>query len=195
LGSWNLKRSLLYIWISLILFFGSSVIGVRADPTIVSVDPPSYTAPSIGVTFKINVTVQEVVNLVGYDFHLGYNPTILSVIQVEYGGIFGDTYLELKNVINDTKGYIWYAAGQMFGEPPINGSGVLAIITFTTIAEGSVLLDLYDTKLAAPMGEAIPHTVVDGSVTVIPEYSEPFILILFIMIITLKAILIKKRHT
>jgi hypothetical protein len=191
-----MKRYLLYyIWTSSILFLGVLLVSVRAaDQTIVSVTPSSYTAPSIGVTFTINVTVQEVTNLVGYEFHLGYNPAILNVSKVEYGGIFGPTYLELKNIINNTEGYIWYAAGQMFGEPPINGSGVLAIITFTTIAEGSAPLDLYDTKLAAPNGVAIPHTVIDGSVTVIPEYSEPFILLIMFMTIALMAIFIKKRH-
>lgn len=158
----NMKKSLLCIWISAILVLNTSIKSVRTQTTTVSVDPILYTVEAVGVTFKINITLTEVTNLAGYEFKLAYNPAILNATLLEYGGIFGDTYFPLISVINNTAGWLGFAAMEMWGEPEFNGSGILAIITFNATALGSIILDLYDTILADALGQPIAHIAIGG---------------------------------
>jgi len=133
-------------------------------PTI-SVYPTSYKAENIGVNFQINVTIQNITNLAGVEFKLGYNTTVLTATQIEYGGIFGPDYFPLLSVINDTAGWLHYGIMENWGEPSFNGSAVAATITFTATEFGSTVLDLYETKLgdsSLPTPNPIVHTVQDG---------------------------------
>lgn len=183
----GLKKSLLCIWILPLLFIGTAM----ANSTEMAVDPQLYTADNIGVIFQVNVTIQDVTNLAGYEFKLGYDTTVLTATLIEYGGIFGPTYFELISTINDAEGWVGYGCMEMFGEPEFTGSGVLATITFSATEEGSCALDLYDTKAGDAAAAPIEHTVMDGDVTVIPEFPLFMIAPLFLAV-TLAAVILRK---
>ena len=164
-----MKKSLLLIWL-LPLVAGiafSTVVVLRATgseyPTI-SVSPTTYKGGNIGETFKINVTIQDVTDLGGAEFRLGYKTTVLTATLIEYGGIFGANYQEWVSTIDDSAGRLHYSVTRDFGQPSFNGSGVVATITFEVTELGSTVLDLYETSLGngAVVPLPIVHTVTDG---------------------------------
>lgn len=131
--------------------------------------------------FSVNVTITNVTDLVGYDFELFYNATVLTCVG---GGLPRGHFLEpatdhplnliivrlgYDNTINLTHGYVWVVICLGPGEPSRNGSGTLATIYFKATAEGSSILHLYDSMLANTSAQEIPSVVVDGSVTVLPS--------------------------
>lgn len=171
-----MKRPLLFTWL---LIFAASIslssITVlqatdSAYPTI-SVHPTTYKGGNIGETFKINVTIQDVIDLAGLEFRLGYNTAVLTATQIDYGGIFGDNYLEWISSINDAQGWLHYGVSRDYGRPSFNGSAVVATVTFEVTESGSTVLDLYETQLGDSLVPPSPiiHTVIDGFF-----FNEPF---------------------
>jgi len=171
-----LKKSLLLIWL-LLLVVGitfSSVIVLSATGSVyptISVYPTTYKGESIAETFKINVTIQEVTDLAGVEFRLGYNTSVLTATQIDYGGIFGDDHLLWTSFINDAGGWLHYSISRDYGKPSFNGSAVVATITFEVTELGSTVLDLYETQLGNSVVPPSPiiHTVIDGFF-----FNEPF---------------------
>jgi len=171
-----MKKSLLGICVLLLVggITFSSVIVLRATSSVyptISVYPPTHKGGNIGEVFKINVTVQEVIDLGGVEFKLGYNTSVLTATQIDYGGIYGDSYYLWISSINDAEGWLHYSISRYFGEPSFNGSAVIATITFEVTQSGSTVLDLYETKLGNSVVPPAPiiHTAIDGFF-----FNEPF---------------------
>jgi hypothetical protein len=153
------------------------------DGTVVAVDPTETTV-KVGQTFSININITSVSGLVGFDFMLTYNTSVLSLVDIQLGSFLksvGSAFL-----INlTTAGQIWLAAtlyesGGWTGTSA-NGTGILATATFQAIGAGESTLNLFSSnpynpdeiKLASdpqdPPVVPIPNVAVDGSVTVLPE--------------------------
>lgn len=167
---------------ALLLFIVVHPIGMATPGTIVAVDPPETTV-KVGQTFPIHINITNVSGLVGFDFMLSYNASVLSLVGIEVGPFLksaGQTFL-----INlTTTGQIWLAAtlyqpGAWTGIAA-NGSGVLANATFQAIDAGKTTLNLFSgnpcndaIKLVSdptdPEVVPIPNVAVDGHVTVLPE--------------------------
>jgi hypothetical protein len=160
--------------------------GMAMPETIVFVDPKESSV-KLGQTFPINISVKDVSGLLGFDFLLSYDPTILELVDIQQGPFlksFGSTFM-----INlTTKGLIWLAVLIYYPkEQPIsaNGSGVLATATFKAMATGESLLALFskdpykphEIKLAAdpPPDDVvqIPNVAIDGHVIVSPDPPPP----------------------
>lgn len=164
-----LRKHFFCIWL-LFLIIGITLQSVTVHPAspsaypALSVSPALCKAETTGVTFQINVTIQDVTDLAGIEFKLSYNTTVLTATLIEYGGIFGPDYFPLMNMINDTRGFLRYALMENWGEPTFNGSGIIAKITFEATTFGSSLLELSDTKLGDSKVPPNPivHTTVDG---------------------------------
>jgi hypothetical protein len=147
-----------------------------------SVDPPTYTASNVGEVFNISVKVNSLDlgwEAVGFEFKLGYDSTLLQVLNVwegswllPYGAppnqgtsltqIVNLTYIQIRDVVNpDVNGTL---------HPPWpQGSGVMAIIQFNASMPGSFPntltcpLHLYDTMVEDALGNAVNQTAsVDG---------------------------------
>jgi hypothetical protein len=181
----------------------ASLPGVYASPaTVISVDPIEYEAPAIGYNFLVNVTITNITRMGSFMFKLGYNNTLLEATMC-YTTSISDQYSGalLPSPWNGTKGIDHSAGYVVFGggypddlDNPYSGSGALLTINFTATAAGNGTLDLYDTEfgyLGPPPDYdtyLIEHDVVDGSVTVIPEFSASIFISLF-LITTLVAVL------
>jgi len=148
-----------------ITFSGLTVLPATGSeyPTL-SMFPKTHKGGNIGEVFKINVTIQNVVDLGGVEFTLGYNTTVLTATLIEYGGVFGANYQLWVSSINDAEGWLHYSVSVDFGEPSFSGSAVVATITFEVTELGSSVLDLYETKLGDSVVPPFPivHTVMDG---------------------------------
>jgi hypothetical protein len=186
--------------------FGNVVAHASAQEAVVYVDPVSYTAPEVGVGFTINVSIANVTNLYAYHFILWYNTTLLDGLEVELppnhfltpslnpNNIF--TTDEIDDNYNATHGVVGVMTTLTGSEPPKNGSGILATISFNaTNPDGPSPLKLYfpgftyPVKLSDPDANPIACTAVDGTVEVIPEFPSFLILPLF-MIATLLAVIV-----
>jgi hypothetical protein len=170
--------------------------------TLVYVSPATYTVPSIGSTFSVNVSIQGVTNLKGWQFKLYYPNSILNGTTVVEGPFLKEgevsTYFvvaEFTDDYNETQGFASVLCLRA-GDPDalgVDGDGVLATITFNSASNGGPeSLHLAEVKLSDPNATVLPFVKVDGEVAVVPEYSIALILPL-LAIATLTAVILRKR--
>jgi hypothetical protein len=142
------------------------------DPTSINIDPTS-SAAYVNETFNVNITIVDVTSLTGWEVRLYYNNALLNCTAFIEGPFLqsgGSTFtvVDILNDFNSTHGRILAACALLGLGVSVNGSGVIATVDFTALAEGVTLLDLENTKLS---DENVPpqpiiHTVVDGTVNV-----------------------------
>lgn len=143
-------------------------VAVQSTPTLY-VDPPAIDVFT-REPFSVDVAVGDVDDLVGFEFYVGYNTTILNVLAAsiyppfhEWGGI----------ELDDPGGYVHAYALLPPVHPPVSGSHALLSITFNATSVGSSSLHLYDSILADSSATPIPHTLIDSSVTVYRKLVVP----------------------
>jgi hypothetical protein len=138
------------------------------------VKPDYYEATTLGENFTINVYVDMFPQFFFTDWKakLGYNTTLLDVIEVEEGSFLarfreeGERYFTAS--INEEEGYVNVTGGILSMCDVPAGSGSLAKVTFnaTYLArcseDGTCLLNLYDTNLTSNWESPISHYVYDG---------------------------------
>ncbi len=157
------------------VFLVSVPFEARAVNTVLYIDPPAKSGLSVGDTFKVNVSVANVVDLYAWQFSLYYRGDVLNLTAVEEGPfllthpdaqtlfvapIMTDTY-------NATFGLLIVADTLSAVQGGVNGSGTLAVVTFKLKAASSSIVHLTDEKLVdshQPFGNLISHTLQDGFV-------------------------------
>lgn len=167
------------LWTSILVMVCLSLASVRVstaqDSVELEVQPDIYEAIHLGETFDINVTISGVtadLKLVGVEFKLHYNETMLSVINVTEGPFmkdpswaFNGTYfLGPKIKENSVLIGILLMPHEVVGNYTAfpEGSGTLATVTFACLHASSCDLQLVDTKLANIQMEPISHSALDG---------------------------------
>ena len=120
-----------------------------------------------GSTFNVDVVIQGVTNIAGFQADLLYNPAVLRVTAVNYNFLLTTTGTAVINVGDptpDTDGnFLLFAA--MYSTIPFTGAsgdGVLARITIQAIGSGSSALDLTSVKMADRNALSIPPTDANG---------------------------------
>ena len=124
-------------------------IDVKVGPlAILKVEPSLYTAKRLNETFAVNVTISnlwEGWEIVGIQFRLSYNNTLLEVVNVTAGPFmeqFGD-YFFMYYVEEPTDGWPAHTLVGILLLPPWtnfpSGDGVLATITFRVIYQHKAL--------------------------------------------------------
>jgi len=173
-GGKEMKKTVTFIIIAM-LSLGFVTSTVHAYATKMYVTPATVIAGKIGKIFTVSVATSGVVNLYGFEFKLAYNSTLLDALNVTLDTHFfsGQSYV-LKNFIDHSAGYIWFAATLLAPEPPKIGNGVLATITFnvtySTIYPQTEDCDLhlYADTLGDNTGQPIAHDTIDGYYTFAP---------------------------
>jgi|Deesub1362A_J573_1020465.scaffolds.fasta_scaffold00437_2 PKD repeat protein len=129
----------------------SKTVTVRIGiPAILKVEPPIFEAQHINKTFNVDITINnlgEYWKVIGVEFRLSYNETLLEVVNVTEGPFlknFGDTFFMQKTEPATSL----YPAHVLIGVvllPPYppqqfpRGSGVLATVTFKIIHQEKVM--------------------------------------------------------
>lgn len=169
----------------------------NATVTVIYVDPVSI-ALDVGESFSVNVSIVDVHDLVGWQFELYYNNTILNGTGVTEGSFLksGGTTFGFANFAdkyNATHGRLFASYALVgTGVNGVNGDGVLAIANFTTQVQGGpFVLKLCDTKLSDSNAKPISHQTADATVTVIPEFPSMIIIVLY-AVATLLVMILKK---
>jgi hypothetical protein len=149
-------------------------IGVMGNNnTSVQLDPSTITIPEIGKTFSVNATITNVTGICAWDIELYYRNSILICIDANEGPFLqtgGNTMWaqNITNTYNSTHGRVFIGCSLLGQVPGVNGSGVLAAITFQTQDGGDTLLHFDSTRLydCGMPPQPIEHKAIDGSVHV-----------------------------
>jgi Thrombospondin type 3 repeat/Cohesin domain len=124
--------------------------------TVGTIDPCGST--TIGSTFNIDVVIQNVASISGFQADLLYNPTIVHVTGVDYHFLLASTLVGVVDVgdsVPDSDGTFVLAAVQ-FPSAAAAGSGVLARVTLQAVGGGASSLDLASVELADGLGNPVP---------------------------------------
>lgn len=136
-GRWNSTSCMLHIF---------SVVS-PSPITAVYVEPPYYYGEALGDVFTVEVIALNVHDVLGFEFKLDYDPSILDAIDITLGPFLNEpTFIALKEIYNDM-GKIWFGASSL-GSASATGSGVLAAVTFEVTGVGLSVFSLRDFKIA-----------------------------------------------
>jgi len=139
-----------------------------AQDTRVRLEVPSGPIGVDDAPFTVQVLVEDVADLGGFEFDLLYEPAVLSLVRVEAGPFLGssgrrDECLDPQMAAGSVH-FVCVTLGAMPAGP--DGSGVLAVLTFDATSEGTSFLRFGETAVVRPDGQPITATTVDASVTV-----------------------------
>jgi hypothetical protein len=155
---------------------------VASGTTVVRVNPPliEYWANATGQQFTINVTINNVTNLYGFDLEFKWNTSYLAYVNRSVYvpnnasspyGVLWSPVLQIEDQVNTTAGTYWIAYASMYPASSFNGSGTVFNMTFRILhhpqqpePNASIALDLNSTDLSNNIGDPIPHTSEDGIV-------------------------------
>jgi len=117
-------------------------------------------------TFDVNVTLENVEDLYGYEFNMSYDSNILTCLYVIINDILDETSYTAETLINNAKGFVWVKVDYCSPAVPITTSTPVdaATIHFRVKTAGASVLDLHDTDLTNATGAPILHDVSDGFV-------------------------------
>lgn len=168
---------------------------------------PATTNTFLDETITINITISNVQNLYGLDVTLLWNPSALTIQNVNLrlgvkshpDGVLhetpsGEIFIQ-ENTTNQEIGEYRLVATSVAPAPSFSGTGNIVIITFKVTSIGNSELVLI-TELADynPSGSnLIDHTDVNGSVnSVIPEFPSVITISLTLILVTTGALFSKK---
>ena len=134
---------------------------------------PAYQQIQLGADTTVEVRINNVSNLYGAEFHLAFNPAVLSVvdadpstpsIEIGRGDFFAQDQPYL-NVVDNSGGEIHFGilAGQLAG---YSGSGTLARIHFHSKYWGTTVVTFQNSILTNNLAISIPHTRSNGTIQV-----------------------------
>ncbi len=132
---------------------------------------PPHTNTNVGSTFSVEVVVESVRNLRGYQFDISFDPDILKVVSVTEGALLGSdgtgTFWIAPTI---TPGLIDNIANTRLGTNTggISGTGTLAIVQFKAKKFGTSTIDLQEVKLLNSIPSKIPTNIFNGLVSVEP---------------------------
>jgi len=134
---------------------------MRLDPASIDVEGQS------GESFSLDVLVEDVAELGGFDFEVHFDDAVLNVDVIEgpFLGSKGATVNCLENVVGGIAHFACFTIG---AGPLPSGTGVLAQLDFTLKAPfaGAADLRLEDCVVADQVGNALPlNGCKDGTIT------------------------------
>jgi len=125
-------------------------------------------------TVTVAIRIENATRLYGAEVHLAFDPAYLQVqdadpdtegIQIQAGDFPSPDFV-VQNQADNAKGTIDYAVTQLAPREAVDGSGILATVTFKGKDTGTSSLTFVGAKLANPDGQEIPSQTVDGQVKI-----------------------------
>ena len=159
----------------LVIIEGTRLSSIALDVTIPEVENwaklsfPVIAPVHVGVPFTLDLMVEDVTDLSGWQADIAFNPAVLSAVSVTEGDFLskdgGSTFFQEGN-INNTTGEITGLIAARTASGGVSGTGVLLSITFEAQATGEDLLRFRNVKLGQSNGEVMPYTIVINSIIV-----------------------------
>jgi PKD repeat protein len=114
-----------------------------------------------GQAFKVNVTVAGATDLYSYQFNFTWSKNILNCTNIESAGFLAPE--NFTRIYPNGSGYAWVNGTRTGGGTGVNGSGTLAIISFTVLNTGKSFLNFSYAALINSTGGGINFALVNGT--------------------------------
>ena len=162
----KLRFKMIPVLIALFCMFSVSVL---AQDVTVYIDPATKTT-GVSETCTVSVAIENVTNLSGFQFDIVFDPAVVQAEDASVGEFLGSTGRNVFPVgpdIDNVGGKITYGAITFGSQAGVDGSGVLAEVVFTGLADGTTDLDIQNLGISDTDGQSIPvQTITDGQITV-----------------------------
>ncbi|HDQ74168.1 MAG TPA: LysM peptidoglycan-binding domain-containing protein [Chloroflexi bacterium] len=164
-------------WIGMIvlmtLILGMPVGQGLAQGTVMRFNPSSGSI-DVGETIAVEIRIEDVSDLYGFDVQILFNPALLDVVDADSGkdgvqiqpGTFLSPDFLAQNAVDQANGIIKFAVTQTAPSQPVSGSGVLATITFRGTGVGNTAIRFDSALLSDQDGGQIAVSTENGNVTV-----------------------------
>jgi Cohesin domain len=163
--------------------------------TTVSIEPTSN-AFSVGDTFSLNIIVSDVVDLYGFQFDIGFSPSVVSATGITEGAFLssgGSTFF-IPGDIDNVLGTISLTGDTLLSlSPGVDGGGILATVTFQALTAGSSPVDLSNIILLDSGLSEISTSPQNGMVNVNGNNTVPSPGSLFLFMTGLAGLFLSKR--
>jgi LysM repeat protein len=135
---------------------------------------PEVQQLDVGQMTTVTLRVEDVQDLYGYEVVIGFDPSLLEVIdsdpgrpgvQVGLGTFIAPDYVP-KNAADNSTGQIECVVSQVAPSTAVNGSGALLTISFRGKAAGTSTIAFNSLILASAQGTDIPASTQDASISV-----------------------------
>jgi hypothetical protein len=134
---------------------------VRVEPAVQSAEP--------GQQFTVNVTVDGVVDLGAFQFDMTFDPAVVTAAHVELSSFPASTDRTVQSIgahIDDEIGRVSFGAFSFGDAAGPNGTGPLAVVTFTAAGPGTSALNLENVIVTDTVGNALAISVEGGVIIV-----------------------------
>jgi hypothetical protein len=147
----------------------------QAQSTALVQFAPATATVDAGQTVSVQVRIENVQGLYGFDIRLGFDPAAVEVIdedgsaegvQIRPGDLLKSDFV-VRNLADNAAGTVWYALTQLNPSEEVSGSGIAFTVTFRgKLAGASSPLTVTYQKLATRSGETIPASSENGEIRV-----------------------------
>lgn len=169
------------LWINmalLLVIVGAWANNAFAQSTALIKLLPNEATISVGQTIEVVVQVEAITNLYGVELVVAFDPNLLEVVDADPNrpgaqiapGDFLSGGLESANTT--IEGNIEYIMQQVAPNPPVNGNGVLARMTFRGKGSGAANIKIDDLYLSDQNGNGIGGSIQNAQITVQPGSVE-----------------------
>lgn len=123
---------------------------------------PRNTTAAVNSVFSLGVEVQNVTELVAYDFVMTYDTNLLDGVAVDFTETVAESHRSfvLRANVSDSEGRVRIAV--ILLNTSFTGTGLLARITMRAIGSGTSVLQLTNSTLSDSAIKPIPHRRVHG---------------------------------
>ena len=134
---------------------------------------PTINPVSIGEIFTLDLIIEDVVDLAGWQLDIEFNTAVLSAVSVSEGDFLlkeGGQTLFLAGNIDNADGKITAVSAAFLGIGDISGTGVLFSVTFEAKAAGEGRIKLHNVKLGSIDRDDIPYEIAAYPFSFKPRY-------------------------
>ncbi len=168
-GCWyEIKGWLIAFLAAAFLILASTPVFSDGGNPVVRIEPIESTVP-VDQSVTVSVMIDDASDLGGFQFDLFYSSTTVAVDEARLGDFLGSaerlTITIGPKIDNDAGKVTFGAAGYGSSQGP-NGTGALALITFTGLDVGVSDLQLQRVWVVDKAGNPQTYTVEDGSIEV-----------------------------
>ncbi len=152
-------------------------LNVSACGTSLVVDPLDQERVLIGGPFTVTTVISDATDLGGFEFNLGYDPTVVRVDDVAllpFLGSSGRAVYPIGPVIDNGTGAVSFGAFSAGESPGPSGTEAVALITLVPQAIGASALDVQDVQVTDTRGRPVPVCGLGGHVSVVECLSADF---------------------
>lgn len=160
-----------------------SVFAFGTYAATIKIDPPTQVSPAAGGTISVDVGIENVIGMYGYQLELVFDKTALKFSSIEKGEFLGkdgaSTFafllvsgqmVEFQNITQDiaaqvnSAGMLSIASTRVGEDTDVSGTGRLATVKFQVLQSKASILELQNVMIADSDGQAITVDVENGAV-------------------------------